>query len=82
MVFRCRPYTHYKSVTEQTEADARWLDGVLAFRLSFACVCLCLFPGVQGDDNSMAAIYGMAASLPAGPVNVLLRAYTDVTLGP
>ncbi|CAN0188626.1 unnamed protein product [Ascophyllum nodosum] len=36
----------------------------------------------KGDDNSMAAIYGMAASLPAGPVNVLLRAYTDVTLGP
>lgn len=35
----------------------------------------------QGDENSTAAIYGMASSMPAGPVNVLLRAYTDVTLG-
>lgn len=36
---------------------------------------------MQGDENSTAAIYGMASSMPAGPVNVLLRAYTDVTLG-
>lgn len=35
----------------------------------------------QGDENSTAAIYGMASSMPAGPVNVLLRAYTDITLG-
>ncbi|CAN0119796.1 unnamed protein product [Pylaiella littoralis] len=35
----------------------------------------------EGDENSTAAIYGMASSMPAGPVNVLLRAYTDVTLG-
>ncbi|CBJ31196.1 Pyridoxal-dependent decarboxylase [Ectocarpus siliculosus] len=35
----------------------------------------------EGDENSTAAIYGMASSMPAGPVNVLLRTYTDVTLG-
>lgn len=40
-----------------------------------------LLPQCQGDENSTAAIYGMASSMPAGPVNVLLRAYTDVTLG-
>ncbi|CAN0275032.1 unnamed protein product [Hapterophycus canaliculatus] len=35
---------------------------------------------VSAVRGGTAAIYGMASSLPAGPVNVLLRAYTDVTL--
>lgn len=35
----------------------------------------------NGGENSTAAIYGMASTMPAGPVTVLLRAYTDVTLG-
>lgn len=30
--------------------------------------------------NSSAAIYGMAGTMPAGPVNELLKVYTDVTL--
>ncbi|CAM9135617.1 unnamed protein product, partial [Discosporangium mesarthrocarpum] len=30
--------------------------------------------------DGTAAIYGMAGSMPAGPVNVLLEAYTDLTL--
>lgn len=37
--------------------------------------------GGKDDEHSTAAIYGMASSMPAGPVKLMLRAYTDVTLG-
>jgi len=36
--------------------------------------------GKKRKAKGNAAIYGMASSLPAGPVNEMLRTYTDVVL--
>ncbi|CAM9348136.1 unnamed protein product, partial [Phaeothamnion confervicola] len=36
--------------------------------------------GIGGGGHGNAAIYGVAATMPPGPVNVMLRAYTDVML--
>lgn len=38
--------------------------------------------GPSAKDTGNAAIYGMANNVPAGPVNELLRSFTDVTLAP
>ena len=36
-------------------------------------------PAARGEqDDGSAAVYGMASSMPAGPVKQLLYAYTDV----
>jgi hypothetical protein len=35
---------------------------------------------VKRKSTGNAAVYGMASSLPAGPVNEMLRTYTDVVL--
>ena len=34
----------------------------------------------QPSEDSSAAIYGMASSMPSGPVSDVLRLYTDITL--
>lgn len=36
--------------------------------------------GTEQKKEGNAAIYGMAATLPAGPVNDMLRTYMDVVL--
>ena len=36
----------------------------------------------KSEEGGTAAIYGMAGSMPAGPVNEILKAYLDVTLAP
>lgn len=36
----------------------------------------------KGEEGGVAAIYGMAGSLPSGPVKEILNAYLDVTLAP
>ena len=36
--------------------------------------------GKKRKTRGNAAIYGMASALPAGPVNEMLRTYTDVVL--
>ena len=38
--------------------------------------------GAGEDENSTAAIYGMASGMPAGPVKELMYTYTDVKLKP
>jgi sphinganine-1-phosphate aldolase len=38
--------------------------------------------GAIGKTKGSAAIYGASGSMPAGPVNELLRCYTDMTLTP
>lgn len=38
--------------------------------------------GEKSKSGGSAAVYGMAGSLPAGPVNEILKCYMDVTLSP
>ena len=36
--------------------------------------------GKENNASGTAAVYGMAGSMPAGPVDDLLKCYTDITL--
>ena len=60
-------------------ADA-CLDRVAPDAVESARIRSAMEPPAGSSTDSCAAIYGLASSMPSGPVSDVLRLYTDITL--